>query len=287
MTSEEIIAKKCPKWPMVLLRLFMAYYLIFIGVMNWQATLENREFLQEKLKTLQKVEQFPWFQTYLDAAVNRISDSDFFVWLMIGGPLLLGAMLGLGLLSRLSALAAILMVLHLALIEYHSADTVQLLFYEMQLVVLLVIFFSAAGRKFGLDGIFWRHRLQRKYDAGGKEGARKSEAPDVTEPQPIPLAKGPVKKRRPRVEETEGFFTTPVRPQPAPRPAAPKPVEKKPAPAPAPEPAPEPKPVEPPKETPIEPIPLSDKRMTDDEDDIVVSDIDEEKSEKPETGTST
>ena len=288
MTSAEIIARKSPRWPMVLLRLFAAYYLIFIGVLNWQATVDSQEFVRTELARLQSNRQFEWFQAYLDRVISRVSDSDVFVWLVIGGPLLVGALLALGLLTRLSSLVAIVLVLHVALVQYHAADAYQLLFFEMQLAVLLVILLSASGRRFGLDGIFWRRRMRRKYDrpTGGeaKTASQKPGAPDVVEP--IPLSKAPVQPRRPlRVEETEGFFTTPVAPRkPQPRPAPPRPIT--PA-TPTPQAAP---PTPRPTPTPPDEIPLSEKRMNELDgkptpagggDDIVVSDLEEDGSKEP------
>ena len=90
MTSEEYIREKAPKWYVVLLRLFMGYYFLYVGVSRFLHWREDAEFLKNKLETLAGAAQFAWFQTYLDRVILPLKEksASLFTWLLIAAPLL-------------------------------------------------------------------------------------------------------------------------------------------------------------------------------------------------------
>ena len=228
MTSEEYIGKEAPRWYIVLLRLFMACYFIFVGVWGLKARLENPVEFSERFERRAAKTQVG--RSYLNTVVEPIKSKAVFTWLLVGAPLLLGLSLLLGVLTRLSTFLGVLFALHYYLIKFHPAlDALlkrqvvyefQPLLHLMEIAALAVLFFAAAGRTFGLDGIFWRSRIRARFEPPVPEEVRVAAArTPAGRLDPIPLAqKGPA-----RIEETIGHF--PPREAPKKPPVTPGPVK--------------------------------------------------------------
>ncbi|HUW57130.1 MAG TPA: hypothetical protein VMZ92_10875 [Planctomycetota bacterium] len=227
MTSEEIIAAKAPRCYVVLFRLFLACYFIFVGVCGVKAWQADKAVFAKQYETLAAPgTQVTWFRSYLNATVNKIKDKPMFGWLLVAAPLLLGLSLLLGLWTRLGSLLGVVFILHLYLIKSPSWDAWDKALtngtpYELPLVhlvelaALALLFFAGAGRTFGLDSVFWRKRLRRKLEPMGPEQG-KAAAKSGPRQQFIPLAKtGPAK-----IEETVGEFPSVEPPK---KPVAPAP----------------------------------------------------------------
>lgn len=248
MTSEEYIGRKAPRWYVVLLRLFMALYFIYIGVCGlnaWRA--DGAVFAKGFAEVSAEGTQIQWFRPFLDTVIEPIKDNVVFGILLWAAPLLLGLSLLFGLLTRLSTFLGILFVLGLCLIKWHhgkvctlqgishlqDAYTLQLLLHFTTIAGLSVIFFSAAGRTFGIDGIFWRNRIRLRFEPEVpkelKAAAPRKPVTPVTPvtagPAPIPLAE----PRPAKVEESVGEFPSAFKPEETPGGTKPEPKpEKKP-----------------------------------------------------------
>jgi uncharacterized membrane protein YphA (DoxX/SURF4 family) len=214
----------------VLLRLFMGYYFLYVGISRFLAWRGNGKVLTERFTELTKAgTQIEWFRVYLDRVIAPISQGEGTVLtiLLLAAPLLLGLSLVLGLLTRLSTFLGFLLVLQSCLVKFFGANVDQMLFLQMRMAVLATLFFAGAGRTFGLDAVFWKGRIRRKYEPAEAQGARVTvgQVPRVqptVKREPIPLAGN----KTPKAEDTEGFFTPPSKPQtPGPRPQ-PKPEQK-------------------------------------------------------------
>jgi uncharacterized membrane protein YphA (DoxX/SURF4 family) len=205
MTSEEYIGKRAPRWYIVLLRLYMACYFLYVGVCRFLSYRQDADALKTKLTELLKVEQFAWFKTYLGCVVDPIKGTAWLTWLLIAAPVLLGLSLFLGFLTRLSAGLGVLYVLNAYLIKFHGGDMYQLMFLQLELVVLVVLFFAASGRTLGIDSALWRKRIRRKF---ASEPPREPRPVPRPQPRPaptqVPLSPAP----KPRVEESVGHFST-------------------------------------------------------------------------------
>ena len=211
MTSEELIARKAPGGAVVVFRLFLACYFIFVGVcgvLEWQ---KNKAVVTEKYDALAAPgTQIGWFRSYLNATVDKIKDKAVFGWLLLAAPLLLGLSLLLGLWTRLSTLLGVLYVLNLYLIKFvpaldalkkGAAYDFQPLVHVLELAALALLFFAGAGRTFGIDSAFWRKRIRTKLEPPAPEPTKTVTKASPSE-QFIPLAKtGPA-----RIEDTEGDF---------------------------------------------------------------------------------
>jgi len=209
MAAEDWISRLTPRWYIALLRIFMGYYFLFVGVRRVLDLMGNREALTKRYDDLAAVYQFPWFRHYLDAVIAPIHGTTLFTALLTVAPLLLGLSLVLGLFTRTSTLLGILMVLNIYLIRFHDIGEPQMLFYQLQIVSLLVLFFAGAGRTFGVDALFWRSHMQTKY---GREMSKRfdpvqrGESRASRTPESIPLSGGEPR----RVEDTLGRFSSQV-----------------------------------------------------------------------------
>ena len=126
--------------------------------------------------------------------IDKIQGGQLFPLLLTAAPLLLGLSLALGLWSRLSTFLGILYLLHLYFINFSSVGFEVLMFYQLQIAVLAVLFLAASGRTLGIDGLFWRNRLSRRFEPTpprGTEGKVQRVPTDIPAPRPdiptIPL----------------------------------------------------------------------------------------------------
>ncbi len=230
MTSEEYIGKNAPRWYIVLFRLYMACWFIFLGVsgvMEWQA--KKSVFADRFDKFAASDTQVGWFRSYLNTAIEPIKNNIVFAILLLAAPLLLGLSLLLGLLTRLSTFLGMLLVLNYLLIKFHHALDLggayefQLMLHVMEIAGLAVLFFAAAGRTFGLDGIFWRNRVRAKFEPPVPEEMKAAAAQTpAARATPIPLAE----QKPDRIEHSIGHFTAPEAPKKPP--AAPGPAKEEP-----------------------------------------------------------
>jgi uncharacterized membrane protein YphA (DoxX/SURF4 family) len=141
----------------------MGYYFLFVGVRRVLDLMADREALVKRYAELAGVHQFPWFKHYLDLVIAPVQGTTLFSPLLTVAPLLLGVSLVLGLFTRTSTLLGVLMLLNIYLVKFHDLTEGGMLFYQMQMVLLLVLFFAGAGRVFGVDALFWRNRMLAKY----------------------------------------------------------------------------------------------------------------------------
>jgi len=209
MTGEDWISSKAPRWYMVLFRLFMGYYFLYVGVHRVLDLRVDSEALAKKFATLAEPgTQIFWFRPYLDTVIEPIRGTLVFTLLLTAAPILLGLSLVVGLFTRISTLLGVLMLLNIYLVKFHDMNEYQPLFYQMQIVSLVVLFFAGAGRTWGIDGIFWRNRMRVKYgsETSRTKSAGPTPAPRSKEPEPIPLSSGTPR----RIEDTLGHFSTQV-----------------------------------------------------------------------------
>jgi uncharacterized membrane protein YphA (DoxX/SURF4 family) len=208
MTGEDWISRKAPRWYVVLFRLFMGYYFLYVGLHRVLDLWVDNDALTRRFAALAEPgTQIFWFRPYLDAVMEPIKGTMLFTMLLTAAPLLLGLSLLIGLFTRVSTLLGVLMLLNIYLIKFHGMDESQLLFYQTQTVSLVVLFFAGAGRTFGIDGVFWRNRMRLKYGSETPRGVKAAgtmPSRASREPGPIPLSgAGPR-----RIEDTLGHFST-------------------------------------------------------------------------------
>ena len=164
MTKEEYIDAKAPRWYVVLLRLYMGYHFLHLAVIritsgDWRGSEMAAHY--DKLKDA--FAQIPWFSVYLEHVVDKIQGNDIFPLLLTAAPLLLGASLVFGLWCRLSTLLGVLYMLHLYFLNF-NANLGTVMFYQLQIAVLAVLFLSCCGRTLGIDGLFWRNRVALRFE---------------------------------------------------------------------------------------------------------------------------
>ncbi len=165
MTSRDYIRQAAPQWYVALLRIFMGAFFLRVG---WARALELRAdagAFKTKLAALEATTQFAWFGSYFHRAMDPVRDTIFAPALWVAAPILVGASLVLGLFSRIGAAVGALLVAHVWLLRYHSAPARELMLLELQFAVLVMLCVAAAGRTWGIDGIFWRHRMLATYVA--------------------------------------------------------------------------------------------------------------------------
>lgn len=231
MTSEEYIGKKGPRWYVVLLRLYMGGCFLYVGVnrfLAWRAGMQaepKEHVVQKGVQRLLSMTQIDWFRTYLDRVIEPIKDSMVLTVLMLAAPLLLGLSLVLGFLTRLGAFLGVLLVLNAYLIRFFDGTPTQLMFLQLQIAVLVTLFLAAAGRTFGIDATFWRHRIRQKYEPRPPKEVKAAAKPvsaTTVKREPVPLSS----EKSGKVEHTEGFFPPPSRPAGRPATPTPKPEPK-------------------------------------------------------------
>jgi uncharacterized membrane protein YphA (DoxX/SURF4 family) len=190
MTGEDWISRNAPKWYIAVLRLFMGYYFLYVGVRRVLDLMGDRESLAKRYAALAAAPQFPWFKHYLDIVIAPVQGAHLLSPLLTVAPLLLGLSLVLGLFTRTSTLLGVLLVLNIYLLKFHDLAEGQGLFYQMQLVSLLVLLFAGAGRVFGVDALFWRNRMREKYGETSRryDPVVRGESRASKTPQSIPLS---------------------------------------------------------------------------------------------------
>jgi uncharacterized membrane protein YphA (DoxX/SURF4 family) len=134
--------------------------------------------------------QLPWFDAYLRHVVDYVRDSAFFTPMLVAAPILLGLSLVLGLFTRVGSLVGALLVVHIYLVRFYSASGLELMLLELQFAVLMTLLFSAAGRSFGLDALFWRHRILATYPSDPGPRMAEPRVPVFKDLPPIPLSEG-------------------------------------------------------------------------------------------------
>lgn len=187
MTSHDYLRLNAPKWYVALLRIFMGAFFLRVA---WERVLDLRAdagAFKTKLAALEATTQFPWFWSYFQRVLDPVRDTIFAPALWVAAPVVVGVSLVLGLFSRLGAAVGALLVAHVWLLRYHSASTRDLMLLELQFAVLVMLCAAAAGRAWGVDGIFWRHRMLATY-VSDDSIYRAPRVPIVTDIPPIELS---------------------------------------------------------------------------------------------------
>ena len=188
MTVRDHIRLNAPKGYLVLLRVFMGAFYLRVALGRALALQADPGMLKSRLAALEATTQFAWFERWLGWVVDPLRDSVFLPMLWVGAPLLLGLSLALGLFTRTGAALGALAVAHVWLLRFHSAGAPELMFLELQFATLAALAFAAAGRAYGIDAIFWKHRVLATHETGPDPRKAEPRVPIIKALPPIPLS---------------------------------------------------------------------------------------------------
>jgi len=188
MNVYETIRQQTPRWYLVLLRVFMGTFYLRVALGRVLALQADPNVLKQRLATLEATRQFGWFEGWLGWTVDPLRDLVVLPMLWVGAPLLLGLSLALGLFTRLSSAVGAVLIAHVWLLRFHSGSAPELMFLELQFAALAVLCFAAAGRSFGIDAIFWKHRVFATHEAGPDPRKAGPRVPIIKDLPPIPLS---------------------------------------------------------------------------------------------------
>lgn len=143
-------------WYISLLRLYVGYYFRYPGIRKYQRDFPRSDWIGRQIGTLSHVELHPWYRTFLTDYV--VPHREVFGYLVIGGESFVGAGLILRLLTRVSAIIGLFLLLNYYLGPGMARGGIILAQQQIFMVSLIVIFLSNAGRRLGLDGLFFSRK---------------------------------------------------------------------------------------------------------------------------------
>ena len=188
MTALEYLRTNAPKWYVVLLRIFMGAFYLRVAALALRAVNADAATAKGALTAMESARQFPWFQEYVMRVVDPVRGSAFLPALWVAVPGVLGLMLVLGIYTRTASVVAAILVAHAWLLRFHSAGAAELMFLELQFAALVVLCAAAAGRAWGIDAIFWRHRVLATHEGGPDVRYVEPRLPIIRDIEPIELS---------------------------------------------------------------------------------------------------
>jgi uncharacterized membrane protein YphA (DoxX/SURF4 family) len=143
-------------WYISLLRLYVGHYFLYPGIRKYQRDFPRSDWIGRQIGTLSHVELHPWCRTFLTDSV--VPHREVFGYLVIGGESFVRAGLILRLLTRVSAIIGLFLLLNYYLGPGMARGGIILAQQQIFMVSLVVIFISNAGRRLGLDGLFFSRK---------------------------------------------------------------------------------------------------------------------------------
>ena len=191
MKYDDYIDRHAPRTPVVFLRLYLGLYFLYRAVVFFSSGMVKREIFDQRLQQLLDFRQLPvlgWYFGLLGKiGTEWLASGVLAIYLMVGISLLFGLHV------RLFGIVGCVFLLHCYLFGYlgpvddalaSAQHTLDLRLNEALMVVILVVIWTAAGRRWGVDGMVWRRQLKREFAYG--------EPPEL---DPIEAARKQVEKR--------------------------------------------------------------------------------------------
>ena len=171
MRYDDYIERHAPGLPVVFLRLYVGLYFLYCAVTFFSRGTVGAAVFNQRLGQLLAFGQLPVLGAYFKMLAGI--PTDFLASAMLAVFLMVGMSFILGLHVRLFGVLAWVFLLHRYLLGYlgpADADavltdqhTLTLRLIEALVVAILVIIWTSAGRRWGVDGMVWRRRLRREF----------------------------------------------------------------------------------------------------------------------------
>ena len=171
MRYDDYIERHAPGLPVVFLRLYVGLYFLYCAVTFFSRGTVGTAAFNQRLGQLLAFGQLPVLGAYFKALAGI--PTDLLASAMLAVFLMVGMSFILGLHVRLFGALAWVFLLHRYLLGYLGpADGVAVLadqhiltlrLIEALAVAILVVVWTSAGRRWGVDSLVWRRRLRREF----------------------------------------------------------------------------------------------------------------------------
>ena len=171
MRYDDYIERHAPGLPVVFLRLYVGLYFLYCAVTFFSRGTVGTAAFNQRLGQLLAFGQLPVLGAYFKALAGI--PTDLLASAMLAVFLMVGMSFILGLHVRLFGALAWVFLLHRYLLGYLGpadgvaalADqhTLTLGLIDVLAVAILVVVWTSAGRRWGVDSLVWRRRLRREF----------------------------------------------------------------------------------------------------------------------------
>ena len=169
MRYETYVERHEPRWPVVIIRLYLGVFFLAKAVLFITEGLVNARNFEARLVPLLEFGQIPGLDHYFRLLARAPSVAQ--ATIVLAAYLMIGIALLLGLYVRPAGILAVIFLLHRYFFGFlgpadpllRPGHTLSLRLVELLILLMLVMIWTAAGRKWGLDGIVWRRQLKREF----------------------------------------------------------------------------------------------------------------------------